>query len=157
MPSNWHEVLLEILVQTYSSLGSHFVTKLCHIIYLWNDKKWFFPELREWETFQSEDIAHGRTSISSRLRQTFMKPLNDQEDKSENLRATSVNNKVLRGRLEWIRETLELWSVEVWCDDVSKKQNLEKNLVKRNEKDLIWIVKSWLNLINMIIQLTCWR
>ena len=52
------------------------------------------------QTFQSEEIAHDRTSMSSTLRQTFIKALSHLESKFVNLIATKINNNALRGRLE---------------------------------------------------------
>ena len=52
------------------------------------------------QTFQTEGITHGRTSISFRLRQTIIKQLNHLEYKSINLKGTNINNEALRGRLE---------------------------------------------------------
>ena len=52
------------------------------------------------QTIQSANITHIRTSISCMLRQAFIKPLNHLEYKSENLRATNINNESLKGRLK---------------------------------------------------------
>ena len=83
------------------------------------------------QTFQNKDITYGGTSSSCILRQTFIKPLNDLAYDSGNFTGTNINDETLRGRSEYIRQILELWSV-----DVCKKQDLEKNLVIKNGKKM---------------------
>ena len=94
----------------------HFVIKYCHILYLWNDKKWFLTELSKRDShLQSGDVTDGRTKISWRLRQTIIKLLNHLEHSSVNFRAASVNVEALRSRSKQITEMLECWPVDIYC------------------------------------------
>ena len=94
----------------------HFVIKYCHILYLWNDKKWFLTELSKRDSnLQSGDVTDGRTKISWRLRQTIIKLLNHLEHSSVNFSAGSVNVKALRGRSKQITEMSECWPVDICC------------------------------------------